>query len=103
MLAMTGRMGLDAAVRAMVSRAVGQRDMATANHVAMQGFTVSIAFSSVMGVLGILLTPLLLRVLGVNEEIVQQAVLYLRVQFVAVTTTGMMMIGRRSSRPPATR
>ncbi len=92
MLAMTGRMGLDTAVRAMISRAVGAGDIALANHVALQGFTVSISFSAVMGLLGILLTPILLRLLGVSEEVVDHATVYLRVQFVAVTTTGLMMI-----------
>ena len=93
MLAMTGRMGLDTAVRAMVSRAVGAGDHALASHIALQGFTLSIAFSAVMGALGIVLTPLLLRVLGVDDAVIDQANSYLRIQFVAVSTTGLMMMG----------
>ena len=93
MLAMTGRMGLDTAVRSMVSRAIGAGDHALASHIALQGFTLSIGFSAVMGLLGVLLTPLLLRVLGVSDEVIDQATTYLRIQFVAVSTTGLMMIG----------
>ena len=51
-LVMTGRMGLDTAMRAMISRAVGAGDMRLANHAALQGFTVSAGFSLVMVVTG---------------------------------------------------
>ena len=92
MVAMTGRMGLDTAVRAMISRAVGAGDHALANHVAMQGLTLSIIFSIVMGALGIVFTPLLLGVLGISDEVVGQATTYMGIQFVAVSITGLMMI-----------
>ena len=54
-LVMTGRMGLDTAMRAMISRAVGAGDMRMANHAALQGFTVSVGFSLLMVITGVLI------------------------------------------------
>ena len=47
-ISMSSRQGLDTAVRAMVSRAVGANDLALANHLALQGFTLSTGFALAM-------------------------------------------------------
>lgn len=90
MLIMTGRMGLDTASRAMVSRAVGAGNLALANHVALQSFTLSGGFALVMMAVGVLLTEFLLRLLGVSEAVIATGANYMRMQFVASATMGLM-------------
>jgi putative MATE family efflux protein len=85
-LVMTARMGLDTAMRAMISRAVGAGDMRLANHAALQGFTVSAGFSIVMVVTGVFMTVPLMRLLGVGDEVIDTAATYLRIQFVGTGT-----------------
>lgn len=82
MMASTGRMGFDTAMRAMVSRAVGAGDIARANYVALQAFSLSGVYSVVMALIGVFLTEPLLRVLGVPDDVVQAGADYMRVQFV---------------------
>ncbi len=91
-VAMTWRMGLDTSVRAMVSRAVGAGDLPRANHIALQGFTISTIISTVMAILGILFTPFLMGLLGISDEAIAEGTLYMRLQFVAMATTAMMMM-----------
>lgn len=80
-LAMTGRMGFDTAMRAMIARAVGSRDIALANHVALQAFTLSGIYSFLMVALGIFFTEPLMRVLGVSDAVVAEGAGYMRVMF----------------------
>jgi Na+-driven multidrug efflux pump len=91
-MAMTGRMGIDTAMRAMVSRAVGAGDVALANHVALQAFTLSGAFSLLMVLVGVFLTEPLLRLLGVSDAVVAQGAMYMRVQFIGQGTTAFRMM-----------
>lgn len=81
-LAMTGRMGFDTAMRAMVGRAVGAGDVRTANHVVLQAFTLSAAFSLLVMIVGVLLTEPLMRLLGVSDAVVAAGADYMRVQFI---------------------
>jgi len=91
-MAMTGRMGIDTAMRAMVSRAVGAGDVALANHVALQAFTLSGGFSLLMVFVGVFLTEPLLRLLGVSDAVVAQGAMYMRVQFIGQGTTAFRMM-----------
>ncbi len=91
-MAMTGRMGIDTAMRAMVSRAVGAGDVALANHVALQAFTLSGAFSLLMVFVGVFLTEPLLRLLGVSDAVISQGAMYMRVQFIGQGTTAFRMM-----------
>lgn len=93
-LTMTGRMGFDTAMRAMISRAVGARDLALANHVALQAFTLSGAFAVLTVIIGVFLTVPLMRLLGVSDEVIAAGADYMRVQFIGQgTTTFRMMSG----------
>jgi len=91
-LVMTGRMGFDTASRAMISRAVGARDIAYANHIALQAFTLSGLFSVVIAAIGVLLTEWLLRLLGVSDAVVAQGAAYMQVQLVGQATTAFRMM-----------
>lgn len=91
-ISMSSRIGIDTAVRAMVSRAVGASNLTLASHVALQGFSLAACFALVLAVLGILLTPQLLAILGVSDDVVSQASLYMRIQFVALSISALTQI-----------
>ncbi len=82
-LIMMARMGLDVGMQALISRAVGARRIDLANHAALQAFTLTLLMSLALSAAGIVTAPLLLRVLGISESVVQAAVLYLQFQFVS--------------------
>ncbi len=81
---MASRMGLDAAMRAMIARAVGARRLSHANHVFLQSLTVTVLFAAALVAIGLFLTEPMLRVLGLSESVVEQASTYMRVQFFAI-------------------
>ena len=89
---MGSRRGLDIAVRAMVSRAVGATNLPLANHVALQGLTFSAAVSWAIALIGILLTPQLMGLVGVGDDVVAEATMYMRIQFVALAIAAMTQI-----------
>ena len=88
---MTARMGLDQALRAMISRAVGAGNIPFANHLALQGFTLSAAYSLVMVFVGLFLTDIFLRVIGASTEVQAETAMYMRVQFVGMAAQGFRM------------
>ncbi len=92
MLLMQGRMGLDMGMQAMISRAFGMGDRRLANHVALQAFTLTGLFTLLTATLGVFFTESLLRLLGVSEEVISQAALYMRINFIGMGTTGFRMM-----------
>ena len=92
MLMMTARMGLDAGMRSMISRAVGARRVSRANHVMLQALTLSLAYSIALVVIGMILTEPLLRLLGIGDEVVRQAAGYMRFQFIAMSMMGLQRL-----------
>ena len=92
MLMMTARMGLDAGMRSMISRAVGARRVSRANHVMLQALTLSLAYSVILVVIGMILTEPLLRLLGIGDEVVRQAAGYMRFQFFAMSMMGLQRL-----------
>jgi len=88
-LIMAVRMGLDTGMQAMIARAVGAGRLDLANHVALQGFTLTILFALGMAVIGILLADELMRMLGVSEDVIAETVLYLRIQFIGASAMGL--------------
>jgi len=88
----TARQGLDTSTRAMVSRAVGAGDLALANHVALQAFTLSGSISLLAAAFGIVFTEFLLRLLGLSEGVIAQGANYLRWQFVASGAMAFMFM-----------
>jgi len=87
------RRGLDLAMRAMVARSVGAGNIELANHVALQGLALSIAYLLIFCSGGVVLTDLLLRVIGVSESVRAEGALYMRLQYIAVAAMGLRMTG----------
>jgi putative MATE family efflux protein len=84
------KMGLDMGTRAMIAHFVGAGDSRGANHVALQGYVVTIGFAAIVGTLGAILAGPILRVMGLTPEVVAQGAPYLRIQFIGILTMGMM-------------
>lgn len=82
--AMTARMGFDAGMRAMISRAIGARQFPYANHVFFQSLNLTTIFVLIVVSLGVVFAGGMLRLLGVSENVISQAEAYLQVQFVAM-------------------
>jgi len=80
------RSGLDVAVRAMIARAVGARDIQLANHILFQGLFLTALYSIGMVAIGFLLTDLFLRLLGASAELQAEAAWYMRIQFAGSAT-----------------
>ncbi len=87
-LVMMARTGLDIAMQAMISRAVGAGRMELANHIALQGLTVTIIVSSVLAALGVLVAKPLLDVLALSDEVVAVTIVYLQYQFAGSAVQG---------------
>ena len=81
-LVMTGRMGLDTGMQAMIARAIGANRPQLANHVALQAFTITGLFSILMATVGFLFTDFLLGIMGVSQDVVEVASAYMRIQFI---------------------
>ena len=87
-LVMMARTGLDIAMQAMISRAVGAGRMDTANHIALQGLTVTIILSSVLAVAGVLAARPLLDLLALSDEVIAVTIVYLQYQFAGSAVQG---------------
>jgi len=92
MLLSTVRQGLDVAMKAMVARAYGTGNVALANHIAMQALTVTLAFVSVVTVLGVIYTETLLRLLGLDDELIAITRRYMQIHFLAFGLLGVRMM-----------
>ena len=92
MMLVTARMGLDAGMRSMISRAVGARKIAHANHVLLQSLTLTTAYSVLVVVVGMALTEPLIRLIGVGDEVVSQAAGYMRFQLFAMSMMGLQRL-----------
>ena len=90
-LGFMSRQGLEQATRAMVSRAVGAGDLSLANHIALQAFALMGAYSFVMVLVGIFLTDILLRLAGTSEAVHAEAAMYMRIQFMGMTSMAFRM------------
>ena len=88
MVAMTARMGLESGMRAMISRAIGARQVRYANHVLQQSLILQTMLAALMIAFGFLLTEPILRVLGLSPAVMEQASGYMKVQFVAMSMMG---------------
>jgi len=84
------KMGLDMGTRAMIARFVGAGDSRGANHVALQGYVVTIGFAAIVGTLGAILAGPILRMMGLTPEVVAQGAPYLRIQFIGILTMGLV-------------
>jgi len=86
MLAMSAKAGLIVGVRAMVARYVGAGDAESANHVARQGFVISGAYGVVVTAIGVLFAEQILRLFGLEAEVVAEGTAYMRIMFAGWTS-----------------
>jgi putative MATE family efflux protein len=84
------KMGLDMGTRALIARHIGAGDRDKANTVALQGYIVTIGFAATVGVLGVIFSSSILRVMGLSPEVVAQGAPYLRIQFIGILTMGLV-------------
>jgi putative MATE family efflux protein len=82
-------------MRSMISRAVGARNVAYANHVLLQALSLTTGYSVLMVTVGFILTYPLLRVLGLSEDVVSLTAPYMRIQMFSMAIMGYqrMMAG----------
>lgn len=85
LMLMSARMGLDAGMRAMISRAVGAGDLKYANHILFQAITLTMIWSLVVGSVGIIFADQLLSFVGVSDEVVELASMYMKLQFIGMS------------------
>ena len=93
MLVNSARMGLTTGTRAMIARFVGAGNTEGANNVAQQAFVVSTAFSIFMAVIGIILAEPIMRVFGLEEDVVVEGAAYMRIMFVGSVAMSFRMMG----------
>ncbi len=86
-----GRQGIDISMRAMVARSVGMGDMRLANHAVLQALNLNLLLAFLTIIPGIIFTEFLLRLLGVSDELIATAKLYMQIQFLASTAQGFRM------------
>ncbi len=84
------KMGLDMGTRALISRHFGAGDKKMANHVAVQGYVVTIAFAAIVGTAGAILAAPIMRLLGLAPDVVARGAPYLRIQFIGILTQGLV-------------
>ena len=87
------RMGLTTGTRAMIARFVGAGDTEGANHVAQQAFVISAGFSVLMAVIGIILAEPIMRIFGLEEDVVAEGAAYMRIMFVGSVAMSFRMMG----------
>ena len=76
--------GLAVAGATLTAHYHGARDQGMVNHVAAQTMLMVVAVSVVLGAVGFMATPLILRVLGVTPEVHAQALGFMRVSFLGL-------------------
>lgn len=72
-------LGVSMAATAMVARRVGEKNLEAAADAAFQAIIIAVFFSVIIGVLGYVYTPELLRMLGGSEELIRQGQGYTRI------------------------
>jgi putative MATE family efflux protein len=82
--------GLFTGTRVLVSRSVGAGDKDAAIHAARQSLVVGIAAAIVMALVGAFLAFPILRLFGVEKDVVHEGAVYLRILFVGMITLNLL-------------
>ncbi|MBI2853244.1 MAG: MATE family efflux transporter [Chloroflexi bacterium] len=77
-------MGLFTGLRAMVARSVGARDEASAIHIARQALAVGTVSSITIAFVGLFLAEPIMRLTGVQEDVITEGAAYLRISLVGM-------------------
>lgn len=86
------RMGLNTGLRAMIARAIGGRNTDEANLIAQQGLVAAAIFAVIMAMIGIFFSDTILRLLGVEAEVVATGAAYMRIQLVGSIFMSLAML-----------
>lgn len=92
MLAMSVMMGLSMGMLALISRAIGEKDVQTANRVAQQGIVVSAAYAVTIALIGYFLGEKILLLITSDPDIVSLGTIYLRIEFIGGATMVFRMM-----------
>ena len=93
MVVNSARMGLTTGTRAMIARFVGAGDEKGANHVGQQAVVISAVFSTVMAIIGIVLSEPIMRSFGLEEKVVTEGAAYMRIMFIGSMAMSFRMMG----------
>ncbi|HVF55559.1 MAG TPA: MATE family efflux transporter [Pyrinomonadaceae bacterium] len=75
----TVAIGLSIGLTATIARRIGEQDSAGAAHAALQGIALGVVVSAVIGVVGVVLAPKLLSLMGASPGVVRNGTTYARV------------------------
>ncbi len=73
--------GLSIGATAMMARRAGEHDMEGASNTAVQVIALGIIVSIVVGTIGLIFAPNLLKIMGASPEVLEQGTSYMRVMF----------------------
>ena len=96
MLVNSAMAGLYQGLRAMIARAIGAGNHDEANRIAQQALAVSLAYSVIMAIIGIFFARPILILMGVGEDVVDQGVPYLRINFIGMVSMSLRMVTEAS-------
>ncbi len=91
-LVFAAALGLGMATTAMVARRVGEKNPEAAAVAAVQSIALGVVISIVVGILGVLEAPQLLRLMGASTEIVQTGSTYTRIMLGGSGTVFMLFL-----------
>lgn len=92
MFVMTAMMGVAIGARALIARFIGMKRPMDAVRVARQAFIISMVFSFIIAAAGIIFSDAILRLMGVEREVLRLGSSYLKVQFCGAVIMGFWMI-----------
>jgi putative MATE family efflux protein len=92
MVVNSAKQGITQGMRAMIARFVGGGDLKGANHVAQQCFVVSTSFGILLAIIGIFMAETILRLFGVEADVVHEGAAYMRVMFVGSIFMSLRMM-----------
>lgn len=81
-LTMSAMIGLATGMRAMISRAIGERNIEKANNIARQGSVVAAAYAILLAIIGVFFSEELIAITGVEPEVVKEGARYLSINFI---------------------
>lgn len=86
-------MGMGTGSGVVISQYYGAKDHVNLEKSVHTAMAIAIAFGIILGVIGILISPLLLELMNTPDDVMDQAVLYLRIYFGGVITLTVYNIG----------
>ena len=92
MLAMCMMMGLSMGMLALIARAIGERDIATAQRTAQQAFIITATYAITMALIGYFLAEQILLLVTSDPEVISLGTTYLRISLIGGVTMAFRMM-----------